>query len=177
MLTGTRNFSVGEALNASGGSIPPEYQDNAQATLELLQAFRDILGRPIYITSLWRSVGHNAAVPGHADDSQHLTADAADFDVLGMSDEAAVLALWKAEQAGQLPPYHQLIVYAGDNHVHVGRGADREKLVKLTTGNYATLTLDYLQQHVVATSIALTTLVVGGILVYLFLPPRPRRTT
>ncbi len=176
MLTGTKNFSVGEALAASGGSIPPEYQANAQATLELLQAFRDILGRPIFITSLWRSAAHNLAVPGHADDSQHLVADGADFNVLGMTDEQAVLRLWEAEQAGQLPPYHQLIVYAGDNHVHVGRGSDRKKLVKLTSGNYATLTLDYLKQHV-ATSIAITTLLVGGLLLYLLLPPRPRRTT
>jgi Peptidase M15 len=174
-LTGTKNFTVAEALKASGGSIPLQFQGNAQATLELLQSFRDLLGRPILITSLYRSPEHNAAVPGHADNSQHMTADAADFDVVGMTDEQAAWTLWQAELAGRLPPYRQLIVYAGDNHVHVGRGDGRQKLVKLagTDSGYQTLTLDYLKAHLGTVASISAGAIVLAILAFFF----PGRST
>lgn len=152
MLTGTQNFSVAEAIRASGGSIPDELQANAQAVLEWLQAARDAIGgHPILVTSLYRSEAHNAAVPGHASNSQHLRALAADFDVLGISNHQAVALLLNAAAAGELPGYHQIITYTTDHHVHVGLvgeewGDDRQALLETAVGQYATLTPDVLAQ-------------------------------
>lgn len=148
MLTGTANFSVAEALNASGGSIPDELQDNAQSVLEWLQAARTYLGRPIIITSLYRSQAHNDTVPGHASNSEHLRALGADFDVLGLSNHQGLSRILDGVAAGSIPTYHQLITYTTDHHIHVGLAAeswpnDEQDLVKTASG-YVALTADML---------------------------------
>ncbi len=155
-LIGTRNFTRAEALKASGGYIPPALEDNAQKTLELLQAVRDVLGKPIIVTSLYRSPAHNANVEGSAHNSQHLKADAADFNVVGMSNHEAAAKLL----AANLPPYHQLISYDTTNHLHVGRGATRQNLVKTATG-YVTMTVEYMKKAKPGISIAVVALVLG----------------
>jgi hypothetical protein len=145
MLTGTKNFTRAEALRASGGFIPVEYENNAQQTLQWLQAARDYLGKPIIITSLYRSPKRNAATEGSADDSQHLKAEGADFVVQGMTNHEAAAKLMQAEKEGRLPPYHQLITYNKTNHLHYGRGTDRQKLVNTGSG-YVVMTLAYLKK-------------------------------
>lgn len=167
-LIGTRNFTRAEALKASGGYIPPELEGNAQKTLELLQAFRDILQKPIIITSLYRSPAKNAGTEGSAKDSQHLRADAADFNVVGMTNHDAAAKLLEAEKAGKLPPYHQLISYDKTNHLHAGRGQTRQKLVNTGRG-YVTMTLAYMKKAKPAISVGLVLLAVG---VFFFLLSR-----
>jgi hypothetical protein len=135
MLRATRNFSVAEALGASGGYIPPELENNAQAVLEWFQAARDWLGLPILITSLYRSPEHNASVSGAANDSQHMRALGADFVVVGLTNHDALARLLDGVEAGAIPTYHQLITYTTDHHVHVGLSgdgwpADEQELLK-----------------------------------------------
>lgn len=149
MLTGARNFTVDEVLRASGGSIPDELQDNANDVVQWLQAARDSLGLPILITSLYRSPARNAATPGHANNSQHMRALAADFDVIGLTNHAALARILAGVQVGAIPPYHQLITYTTDHHLHVGIagedwGADEQALLQTAVGEYAPLTVDAL---------------------------------
>lgn len=150
MLTGTAHFSIAEALDASGGSIPDALADNAQAVLEWLESARVYLGRPIIITSLYRSQAHNATVPGHASNSEHMQALGADFDVLGMTNSEALALLVQGVSLGAVPAYHQLITYTTDHHLHVGIAgsapdgsaswnADGQNLLETSVGEYATL--------------------------------------
>jgi zinc D-Ala-D-Ala carboxypeptidase len=169
-LIGTRNFTRSEALKASGGFIPSELEDNAQKTLELLQAFRDILGKPILVTSLYRSPLHNAEVEGSADHSQHMKADAADFNVIGMTNHEAATKLL----AAKLPAYHQLISYDKTNHLHVGRGSTRQNLVKTATG-YVTMTVEYMKKAKPAISAVAIALVAVGIFFFLTTLSRRKR--
>jgi hypothetical protein len=131
-LTGTRNFSVAEA-NVSG-VVPVTLQANAQATLELLQAVRAVLGVPMLIHSLYRSPDHNADVGG-VSTSQHMTADAADVGIPSLTLHEVADALHSADIAGTLPAFGQIIFYpVTTGHVHIGRGTKREWLIKSGDG-------------------------------------------
>ena len=55
------------------------------ALIEALETIRDFTGIPMHITSGYRCAKHNAEVGG-ADDSAHLTGEAADFWVSGSKD-------------------------------------------------------------------------------------------
>lgn len=94
-----RSFTLGEffVTNASGGKAGlyndllalPESQRNAivaniRALAPKLQEVRNHYGRPIIITSGWRSQRVNRLVGG-ASRSQHLVGKAADIVVLGVS--------------------------------------------------------------------------------------------
>jgi hypothetical protein len=171
VLTGTRNFSVGQALRASGGSIPLEVQDNAQLVLEWLEAARAYLGgHPIIITNLFRTSYHNAEIAGHASNSQHLRALAADFDVLGLTNHAAAAAIVAGVQLGAIPSYHQLITYTTDHHVHVGLAAeswpdDEQLLLETAVGQYRALDvgeLATLAQSATAVDVAATIVAQAG---------------
>lgn len=145
MLTGTPHFSLGEVAANTQWPIPAVYQDNAQATLELLEDVRAVLGVPMRLTSLWRSAASNASLPGHALASQHLTADGADFVPLGITLEEAARRWQDAVEAGTAPELRQFIVeqpgYDGlGAHVHVGRGTGDQALVRLANGSYQYLT-------------------------------------
>ena len=59
----------------------------------LLEAIRLHFGRPVAITSGFRTAAHNASIPGASPHSQHLYGRAADFRVEGVSvAEAAAYA-------------------------------------------------------------------------------------
>lgn len=151
MLTGTAHFSVAEALNASGGAIPDALADNAQAVLEWLESARVYLGRPILLTSLYRSPAKNAATPGAANDSQHTEALAADFDVIGMVNHEAAAAIVAGIQDGSIPTPHQIITYTTDHHLHVGIageqwGADGTILLEVASGQYQALSYSQLAE-------------------------------
>lgn len=57
---------------------PPEYEDNLDALLYSLNEFRDAYGKPMIVTSGYRSPEHNALIGG-AKNSSHLRCQAADF--------------------------------------------------------------------------------------------------
>ena len=80
------NFTVA-AFACKDGS-DPVFVDSSLAAL--LQKIRDHFGRPVVITSGYRTAAHNAAVGG-SKSSQHLLGRAADFYVEGV-DVATVAA-------------------------------------------------------------------------------------
>jgi zinc D-Ala-D-Ala carboxypeptidase len=96
-----------------------EHVENLRALSEaVLQPFRDAVGKPVRITSGYRSAGPgglNEAVNGAAL-SQHTTGQAADFIVDGLSAQKAADLI---DELGL--PYDQLIHYAASRggHTHV----------------------------------------------------------
>lgn len=50
----------------------------------LLQCIRERFGKPVHVTSGYRTAAHNAALPGASKNSQHLLGRAADFWVEGV---------------------------------------------------------------------------------------------
>ena len=73
------NFTVAEFACKDGSD--PVFVDSSLAAL--LQKIRDHFGRPVVITSGYRTAEHNAAVGG-SKSSQHLLGRAADFWVEGV---------------------------------------------------------------------------------------------
>ena len=76
------NFTVAEFACKDGSD--PVFVDSSLAAL--LQKIRDHFGRPVVITSGYRTATHNTAVGG-AKSSQHLLGRAADIQVRGVSVE------------------------------------------------------------------------------------------
>ena len=80
----TKNFRLSEFQTRD--PIPEKLMGNIKQVAEELQKVRDILNRPIIITSGYRSPAHNRAVGG-ATNSQHLYAKAADCRMVGINTE------------------------------------------------------------------------------------------
>lgn len=95
----------------------------------VLDPVREAVGKPVNVTSGYRSPALNSAVGGQPD-SQHIQGEAADIMVDGMT---ATQLADRIDQAGIV--YDQLITYksAGKPHVHVswdaGRAPRRQRLV------------------------------------------------
>mgnify|MGYP003397927331 CR=1 FL=1 len=112
---GTKNFSQSELeksakaeKNKIDNRIPTEYLGNAQELLNALQVFRDVLGKPIKITSGYRCEKLNRLVGG-VSNSSHLKGWAADLSVSGMS--AKELFYWMSGfLKGSKMKFGQLIV-------------------------------------------------------------------
>ena len=77
------NFSLIEFQSKDGSSFPDLIIDNLKVLAVQLQALRDHLGKPITITSGYRSKEHNLKIGG-ALDSYHVRGMAADIQVVGM---------------------------------------------------------------------------------------------
>jgi hypothetical protein len=97
----------------------------------ILDPLRRKLGKPIRISSGYRSPAVNAAVGG-AKTSQHMRGEAADLSVAGMSPEAVVSAIVAAGL-----PFDQAIVehVGGASWVHVSHALGRpgrRKTLKIT---------------------------------------------
>lgn len=78
----TANFSYGEFF-CKGIEPPQQYFNNILKCATELQKVRDIIRKPIIITSGYRSKAHNTAIGG-AKYSQHLTGSAADSHAVGL---------------------------------------------------------------------------------------------
>lgn len=79
----TRNFKWEEFDCHDGTPVPREYWGNVKMLALNLEALRRLVGKPIEITSGYRTRSHNKEVGG-AKDSQHLTASAADIKIKGL---------------------------------------------------------------------------------------------
>ena len=78
----TKNFKYGEFW-CHGIEPPEKYRDNIINLAKELQKLRDVLRRPIRITSGYRTPAHNKAIGG-ARRSQHMYGKAADIKVSRM---------------------------------------------------------------------------------------------
>jgi len=84
--------------------------------LRLLQAIRTKYGKSVTITSGYRSVAHNKKVGG-ADSSLHLSGQAADFNVFGLSPAQVRDDIEKKRIPGVDPAKIGLGKYAGFTHI------------------------------------------------------------
>ena len=119
MLIVTKNFPLTEVRRASQ-SVPTArlyaepMASHISETLRLLERIRATLGaRPVIISSMVRSVTHNAEVGGSSS-SAHISGYAADIEVDGLTPVEVMNIL--APQARALA-IDQIIIY--DGHVHV----------------------------------------------------------
>jgi putative chitinase len=81
MLTSSRFFNPSEFLVTSTGlpnSLPADLEDNLAQLMLTMDRVREALGKPVRITSGYRSAAVNKAIGGAAK-SDHLVALAADF--------------------------------------------------------------------------------------------------
>jgi len=85
MMQLSKNFKREEfaCKDANKTPVPRKYWKNLNRLVKNLQALRDKVGRPVVITSAYRTPEHNKAIGG-ASRSQHLFALAADVKVDGM---------------------------------------------------------------------------------------------
>jgi zinc D-Ala-D-Ala carboxypeptidase len=127
----SKNFSLAELTVTSKpfDNTPNAQQiENLRALAEnILQPLRDEIGKPIRVTSGFRSPKVNAAVKG-SKTSQHLQGQAADIKVDGMTPRQVELTI-----VGLGLPFDQ-VINEYDSWVHVSYGPrhrrDRRKAVK-----------------------------------------------
>jgi uncharacterized protein YcbK (DUF882 family) len=74
---------------------------NIFALAKNLQVLRDEVGKPIKITSGYRSPEHNAKVGG-VKSSKHITGEAADFKIAGMTPKQVAAVIEKLIAAGKM---------------------------------------------------------------------------
>ncbi|EKB47657.1 D-Ala-D-Ala carboxypeptidase family metallohydrolase [Cecembia lonarensis] len=126
----TRNFSLAEMLNSQTASrlnIQEQYEPSElvienlrQLSIHVLQPLRDMLRRPVFVSSGYRSPRVNRIVGG-ADSSQHMKGQAADIVVPGMSAEVLFQKIRKSDLL-----YDQLIQEFG-RWVHVSYNPEPAK--------------------------------------------------
>lgn len=80
----TENFSLSEFQCKSGEEMPKEVFENIKELAKNMQVLRDHIGKPIQITSGYRSPEHNKKVGG-AKASKHVLGMACDFKVKGLT--------------------------------------------------------------------------------------------
>lgn len=83
----TKNFNSVEFACKDGTQVPKSLHLNMVALAQNLQIIRDKVGKPIIINSAYRTPEHNKKIGG-ASQSYHLTAEAGDIRVEGMTSVA-----------------------------------------------------------------------------------------
>lgn len=81
--------------------MPDDVYDNIVRLADELQIIRDIVKRPIVITSGYRSPEHNAKVGGVAN-SQHIKGLAVDLKISGLTPEKTYLVIDKLQHGGYI---------------------------------------------------------------------------
>jgi uncharacterized protein YcbK (DUF882 family) len=97
----TKNFKLSEFQCKSGAPMPADVEMKIRELAANLQVLRDHLGKPITITSGYRSPAHNKAIGG-AQFSRHVIGDAADFKVAGMQPKAVVAVIEQLIAEGKM---------------------------------------------------------------------------
>jgi uncharacterized protein YcbK (DUF882 family) len=96
----TTNFNLSE-FNKHGFALSETVLRNIQALANNLQVLRDEVKKPIKITSGYRSPEHNAKVGG-VKSSRHITGEAADFKIAGMTPKEVAAVIEKLIAAGKM---------------------------------------------------------------------------
>ena len=102
MTNFTKHFKVSEFTCKDGTPVPPQYLHNAKKVADNLEVLRAALGgKPIIITSGYRTPEHNKKVGG-VGGSAHLTASAADIVVRGIPPAQVAATIEKLIDAGKM---------------------------------------------------------------------------
>lgn len=96
----TNNFSLSE-FNKHNFPISDTVFQNIFALAKNLQVLRDEVKKPIKITSGYRSPEHNAKVGG-VKSSRHITGEAADFKIAGMTPKEVAAVIEKLISTGKM---------------------------------------------------------------------------
>lgn len=96
----TKNFNLSE-FNKHNFALNETVLRNIQALANNLQVLRDEVNKPIKITSGYRSPEHNAKVGG-VKSSRHITGEAADFKIAGMTPKQVAAVIEKLIAAGKM---------------------------------------------------------------------------
>ena len=96
----TNNFNLSE-FNKHNFALNETVLKNIQALANNLQVLRDEVKKPIKITSGYRSPEHNAKVGG-VKSSKHITGEAADFKIEGMTPKQVAAVIEKLIAAGKV---------------------------------------------------------------------------
>jgi uncharacterized protein YcbK (DUF882 family) len=96
----TTNFNLSE-FNKHNFALNETVLRNIQALANNLQVLRDEVKKPIKITSGYRSPEHNAKVGG-VKSSKHITGEAADFKIAGMTPKEVAAVIEKLIAAGKM---------------------------------------------------------------------------
>lgn len=96
----TNNFNLSE-FNKHNFALNETVLRNIQALANNLQVLRDEVKKPIKITSGYRSPEHNAKVGG-VKSSRHITGEAADFKIAGMTPKQVAAVIEKLIAAGKM---------------------------------------------------------------------------
>src|SRR5262245_17238406 len=128
-------YSQTAARQGINNTPTPEIVEQLRKTCQMLEIVRSALGdRPIFISSGYRSPAVNAAVGGSST-SQHMTGQAADFTVSGLTPKQTVDAILKIDPP---VPYDQ-IIYEYAEWVHMSQ-APNPRQMALTIDNSGTRT-------------------------------------
>ena len=107
------NFSPEEMASKREGELLID-----APSMDKLQKLRDTLGKPLLITSAYRSAAHNASLPGAAKNSQHRLGKA--FDVV-MTNQDPHHFMQVARAVG----FTGIGTYPGSNFIHIDTGPSR----------------------------------------------------
>jgi uncharacterized protein YcbK (DUF882 family) len=122
------NFTMSELLHSDTAKIyginnipydPKVFDNMLTLILEVLQPLRNYIGKPIIITSGYRSIALNAKVGGDSN-SQHITGQAADFFIYGLTIDEIIA---KVKASGIR--YDQLIHEGGWVHISYNTNGNR----------------------------------------------------
>lgn len=98
----TAHFSIEEFHSKDGTAVPEAVRGNIQLLMQQLEVIRAYLGGlPVFITSGYRSIAHNANVNG-ASQSYHLCGMAADFFIPGLTNDQVQEAVEHLMLTGQI---------------------------------------------------------------------------
>ena len=98
----------------------------SQETIETFQAIRDYIGKPIIITSGCRCPEHNANIkPPGAKNSSHISGEALDMHVNGMSARQFGDKIKKCHAEGKIP--HLRYCYLMDTSVHIDTDSSKNR--------------------------------------------------
>jgi uncharacterized protein YcbK (DUF882 family) len=96
----TNNFNLNE-FNKHNFPLTETILRNIQELAKNLQVLRDEVKKPIKITSGYRSPEHNAKVGG-VKSSRHITGEAADLKIAGMTPKQVAAVIEKLIAAGKM---------------------------------------------------------------------------
>jgi uncharacterized protein YcbK (DUF882 family) len=96
----TNNFNLSE-FNKHNFALSETVLNNIKALAKNLQVLRDEIGKPIKITSGYRNAEFNAKIKG-AIKSRHITGEAADLKVAGMTPKEVAAVIEKLIAAGKM---------------------------------------------------------------------------